>query len=142
MNENPFKSPRDEPLRKGRRPEVVFNSAAVLCPLLLWVLHLFLPVLQRTPDQPGWAQVYFIFLPIGWLVILTHLLFLSTLALLGLRQWETATGLAATTIFLGLLIRAGPYSLVGTQCLYAAYAVAFAFSVAGWIRSRRQSLSS
>ncbi len=101
-------------------PRLLF-IARVTVPLLLWVTHLFLPVLERTEPKPGWVQIYFIFWPMGWLLLVSHGLFLSAVGLSAFRRWAEALFASLGAAALLLLCRPGPIYYLGIQTLWAAY---------------------
>lgn len=109
----------------------------VAIPLLLWVAHLFLPVLDRTDPKPGWVQIYLVFFPVGWLLLISHALFLSAVGLSAFRCWVAALCLMIGAAALLLLCRPGPISYAGMQALWAAYVAVLLSAAAGLALGRR-----
>ena len=109
----------------------------VAIPLLLWIAHLFLPVLERTDLKPGWVQIFLVFVPVGWLVLISHALFLAAVGLSAFRRWAGALCAMIGAAALLLLCRPGPIAYVGMQALWAAHVVVLLSTAAGLISARR-----
>lgn len=117
----------------SKRLQMVSGVAA---PLLFWVAHLSLPFFERSNPQPGWTQILLIFFPGGWLLLLSHALFLLAIGLVSFQRFTRALPVSLGAAALLLLFRPGPISYSGIQSLWAAYVLVIVSAAIGLTSSR------
>lgn len=113
------------------------STLRLLIPLGLWIVHLFLPVLERTNPKPGWVQIYLIFWPLAWVSLISHVFLFAALGLSAFWLWGKALGASLLSIAFLLLIPLGPLSYPGVQSLWASQLVTLFTVTFGFFQEKR-----